>query len=137
MSSLTPQTVATVSDILSFHATPESIASGVQGATKGEVIDASLEAANAVQSFGAIMSKSLGNLAPPLLVANLANDGRHMYENANDQTLGGKFSDATLTSAASNVTAALAWLGSSAALAAIGPATAIAIVIRGQLRFEF
>lgn len=75
MSSLNKQTIDTVSDILSFHATPVSIATGVQSATQGEVIDTSLVAANAVQSFGAIMSKNLGKLAPPLLAANLLNDG--------------------------------------------------------------
>jgi len=78
MSNLNAQTVNTVSDILSFHATPVSIANGVSSATAGEVADTALAAANAVQSFGAIMSKALANLAPPLLAANLANDGLHM-----------------------------------------------------------
>lgn len=84
MSSLNNQTVNAVSDILSFHATPVSIANGVSSATAGEVIDTSLAAAHAVQSFGAIMSKTLGKLAPPLLAANLINDGLHMRGDSRD-----------------------------------------------------
>ncbi|MGY3901740.1 hypothetical protein ACW5XF_04600 [Aeromonas lusitana] len=90
MSKLNTQTVNTVSDVLSFHATPVSIAQSVDGATQGQVIDTSLAAANAVQSFGAIISKTLGNAAPPLLAANLVNDGAHMYSDYD--LLKGKYS---------------------------------------------
>ncbi len=129
MSSLNKQTVNTVADILSFHATPVSIASGLQNATKGEVIDTSLAAANAVQSFGAIMSKTLANLAPPLLAANLVMDGAKMSSDAT--RLDGKYSDATLTSAASNITAAAAYAATLAAGGLLAPATALALAAAG------
>jgi len=58
--SLNTQTANTVSDILSLHAHPVDIVTSVKSATQGEVIDASLAAANAVRTFGAIVSKIEG-----------------------------------------------------------------------------
>ncbi|MDO9226520.1 MAG: hypothetical protein Q7W53_10960, partial [Pseudomonadota bacterium] len=131
MSNLNAQTVNTVSDILSFHATPVSIATGVQSATRGEVIDSGLVAANAVQSFGAIMSKNLEKLAPPLLAANLLNDGLHMRADSRNPALGNKYSDATLTSAASNIAAAAAYAATLTSRSLLAPAAALTLAAAG------
>lgn len=68
---LNRQTAETVSNVLSQKASPVDIANSIKSANQGDIRNAAVSAANAMHGLASMLSKVAGNLAPPLLVANI------------------------------------------------------------------